>query len=159
VVRKNSKKGYIMKKIVIITSIILASSTLSAEVHRNTGCGLGSMIIENQNTVAKQILAATSNGTSGNQTFGITSGSLNCDQPIKLILNEKIERFVRDNIDEIALDISVGEGENLDTLSTLLDIKDAEKFKRTLQDNFSKIYTDDSVTSAQVIDNIMTIIG
>jgi hypothetical protein len=84
---------------------------------------------------------------------------MNCDQPIKLVSNDKVQRFVRDNIDEIALDISVGEGENLDTLSTLLDIKDAEKFKRTLQDNFSKIYTDDSVTSAQVIDNIMTIIG
>jgi hypothetical protein len=148
-----------MRKLALFASMVLVYSTLNAEVHRNTGCGLGSMIIENQNTVAKQVVAAISNGTSGNQTFGITSGSMNCDQPVKLVRNEQVEKFVADNMDEIALDMAAGAGENLDTVATLLNIKNRDVFNKTVQANFSKIYTSDSVTSAEVIDNIITILG
>lgn len=147
-----------MKKAILVTSLLVAS-TLSADVHRNTGCGLGSMIIENQNTVAKQILAATTNGTSGNQTFGITTGTLNCDKPVVLVSNEKIEKFVADNMDALAMDIAAGQGENLETLSTLMQVEDKAAFNKTLKANFSKIYTSTDVNSADVIDRIATIIG
>ncbi len=148
-----------MKKVYIIASTLLLTSSLSAEVHRNTGCGLGSMIIENQNTVAKQVLAATTNGTFGNQTFGITTGSLNCNKPYTVVSNEKIEKFVADNMDALAVDIATGNGENLDTLSTLMQVDDKASFSKLLKANFSKIYSSADVTSADVIDAISTITG
>ena len=148
-----------MKKVYIIASTLLLTASLSAEVHRNTGCGLGSMIIENQNTVAKQVLAATTNGTFGNQTFGITTGSLNCNKPYTVVSNEKIEKFVADNMDALAVDIATGNGENLDTLSTLMQVDDKASFSKLLKANFSKIYSSADVTSADVIDAISTITG
>ena len=148
-----------MKKVYVIASTLLLTSSLSAEVHRNTGCGLGSMIIENQNTVAKQVLAATTNGTFGNQTFGITTGSLNCNKPYTVVSNEKIEKFVADNMDALAVDIATGNGENLDTLSTLMQVDDKASFSKLLKANFSKIYSSADVTSADVIDAISTITG
>src|SRR5262245_22752963 len=42
------------------------------------GCGLGSVFFGSKPGFI-QVLAATTNGTSGNQTFGITSGTSNCD--------------------------------------------------------------------------------
>ncbi len=148
-----------MKRVIIVASTLLLTSSLSAEVHRNTGCGLGSMIIENQNTVAKQVLAAITNGTFGNQTFGITTGTLNCNKPYTVVSNEKIEKFVADNMDALAIDIASGSGENLDTLSTMMNIQDKAVFSETLKANFSKIYSSTNVTSADVIDAIATITG
>jgi hypothetical protein len=148
-----------MKRVIIVASTLLLTSSLSAEVHRNTGCGLGSMIIENQNTVAKQILAATTNGTFGNQTFGITTGTLNCNKPYTIVSNEKVEKFVADNMDALAVDIATGSGENLDTLSTLMNVEDKVAFSKALKTNFSKIYSSSDVTSADVIDAIAIIAG
>ena len=148
-----------MKRVILVASTLLLASSLSAEVHRNTGCGLGSMLIENQNTVVKQVLAAISNGTSGNQTFGITSGTLNCSKPVAIVSNEKIEKFVADNMDALAIDIASGSGENLDTLSMLMNVEDKATFSQTLKANFSKIYSSSDVTSADVIDAIATIAG
>jgi hypothetical protein len=148
-----------MKRVILVASTLLLASSLSAEVHRNTGCGLGSMLIENQNTVVKQVIANISNGTFGNQTFGITSGTLNCSKPVAIVSNEKIEKFVADNMDALAVDIASGSGENLDTLSMLMNVEDKAAFSQTLKANFSKIYSSSDVTSADVIDAIATIAG
>ncbi len=148
-----------MKIVKIAAVSLILTTALSAEVHRNTGCGLGSMLIEHQNTVAKQVLAAISNGISGNQTFGITTGSLNCNKPYSIVSNEKIEKFVADNMDELAIDIASGNGENLDTLSSMMNIQDKEAFSKKLKSNFSTIFSSADVTSAEVIDAIVTIAG
>ncbi len=64
-----------MKKLIIVA--LLASPLAAfAAGENNVGCGLGSAIWAGQKGIAPQILAATTNGTSANQTFGITSGTL-----------------------------------------------------------------------------------
>jgi hypothetical protein len=148
-----------MKKF-LIAALAVTTLTISAYAERNlnTGCGLGSMLIENQNTVAKQVVAATSNGLSGNQTFGITTGTMGCDKPVLLVSNE-VETFVADNMDNLATDIAAGQGETLETLATLLNVSDKEAFENKLKANFDKIYTSENVTSAKVIDAIVTIAG
>lgn len=148
-----------MKKI-FLTTLAVATLTVSAHAERNlnTGCGLGSMIIDNQNTVAKQVIAATLNTLSGNQTFGITTGTLGCDKPVLLVSNE-VETFVADNMDNLATDIAAGQGETLDTLASMLKVSDKKAFETKLKANFDKIYASEDVTSANVIDAIVTIAG
>ena len=58
-----------MKKLLLSTIAVVALSS-SAFANANTGCGLGSVLIKDQSTTVMQVLAATTNGTSGNQTFG-----------------------------------------------------------------------------------------
>lgn len=141
-----------MKK--IITLIAAIGLTTSIYANENTGCGLGSLIIKDQNTVALQALAATTNGIFGNQTFGITSGTLNCDKPSNFVSNDKLNRFVAENMDELALDISAGQGETLSTVAKLMNVEDSSTFSSKLQANFTKIYSSENVTSATVIDSI-----
>ncbi len=142
-----------MKKLLAI-SLFLAGSSAFAAGNSNTGCGLGSMLIPEQNSVATQVLAATSNGTFGNQTFGITSGSLNCTKPYKLVMNDRAQKFVADNMDTLAVEVASGEGESLDTLLSLIDVKDSSLAKAKLKANYSKIYANENVSSASVIDGI-----
>jgi len=100
------------------------------------------------------VLAATTNGTSGNQTFGITSGTSNCDKPSNFVSNDKLNKFVAENMDELALDISAGHGETLQTVAKLMNVENTDAFSAKLQANFSNIYSNQDVTSANVIDSI-----
>jgi hypothetical protein len=144
-----------MKKILLISATTaLLSTTLFAD---NVGCGLGNSVIKNQDSVLMQVFAVTTNGTSGNQTFGITSGTSGCTKPAKIVSNDKATKFVENNMDTLAMDISSGQGESIDTLATLLNVKDKSAFIAKLQKNFTNIYTTSDVTSAQVIDNIITV--
>ena len=148
-----------MRKILISTVALAMLSTASfAAGNSNTGCGLGSMLIPNQDTVATQVLAATTNGTSGNQTFGITSGSLNCTKPFKLVMNDKAQRFVADNMDAIAEDVAAGKGENLDTLLSMIKVENKEIAATKLKANFSMIYSSADVSSAQILDNMASVL-
>ncbi len=142
-----------MKKILLSSIAALAFSSV-AFANSNTGCGLGSLVIQNQDTVVTQVLAVTTNGTSGNQTFGITSGTLNCDKPMNFVSNDKLNTFVADNMDQLAMDISAGQGETLNTVAKLMNVQDTEAFNAKLKANFSNIYSSNNVTSASVIDSI-----
>lgn len=141
-----------MKKILSLIAAI--GLTTSIYANENTGCGLGSIIIKNQNSTVLQAIAATTNGTSGNQTFGITSGTSNCDKPSNFVSNDKLNKFVSENMDELAMDISAGKGETLNTVAKLMNVEDTKALGAKLQANFSNIYSSETVTSATVIDSI-----
>lgn len=145
-----------MKKTLLIAAATTLLTTASF-ANTNTGCGLGSDIIKNQDSVLMQVFAVTTNGTSGNQTFGITSGTSGCAKPAKFVSNDRANEFVAGNMDVLALDISNGQGEALSTLATLLNVANPDTFATVLQANFDKIYTSSNVNSADVIDNIIAL--
>jgi len=142
-----------MKKLLAIGAM---AGFLFAAGNPNTGCGLGTMIIPKQDSLLKQVVAATLNNISGNQTFGITTGTLGCEKPTKIAANEKLQKFVKDNIDQIAMDAAKGNGESIKTLAKLLNVKDENAFAKKLQANFDKIFASENISSGKVLDNIAT---
>lgn len=138
-----------------------AKSTTSGEAKRNTGCGLGTMLFKNKadNSTILQSLQATTNATFGNQTFGITSGTSECEQPAKFAKNDRLNEFVVANMDNLAKDIARGRGETLDAFADLMQVpveKRAE-FYQKLQANFAKVFTSENVVMANVVDNVVTV--
>ena len=83
----------------------------------------------------------------GNQTFGITSGTLNCKKT-QFVMNEQTQEFVASNMDQLAKEIAIGKGEALDTLAELMAVSDKASFVASLQDNYNKIYTSQDVDVA-----------
>jgi hypothetical protein len=143
-----------MKKLLVsIAAIAALSSAAYAGVNNQTGCGLGAVIIKDDSSAVMLALQATTNGTSGNQTFGITSGTLGCKKT-KFVMNERAEEFVASNMDTLAKEIAVGHGESVDTLAELLAVEDKALFASTLQSNYNAIYTSQKVQMADVLDNI-----
>jgi len=146
-----------MKKLLLSAIAAIALTTTAVAGGNNqTGCGLGSVIIKDNSSAVMLALQATTNGTSMNQTFGITSGTLGCTKT-KLVMNERAQEFVASNMDILAKEISVGHGESLDTLAELLEVQDTVAFSAELQANYNSIYTSQKVEMSDVLDNIATI--
>ena len=146
-----------MKKILLSTAatILLATSAM-ATVNNQTGCGLGSQLIKDDSSAVMLSLQATTNGTSGNQTFGITSGTSGC-QKTKFVMNETTERFVASNMDQLSKEIAMGHGEAVQTLAELLKVENKSAFIASLQKNYNSIYTSSNVKMANVLDNVSAI--
>lgn len=156
-----------MKKVLISAAILGIVSTGAAfaagSSQSNTGCGLGSMLLGEaaNDSTGLQLLVTTTNMTFGNQTFGITSGTLDCKQPSKIVKNDRLNEFVVSNIDSLAKDIAMGNGESLDTLAELMGISADKRTAvyASLQANFSNIFTSERVEAADVVDNIVSVVN
>jgi len=147
-----------MKKVLLI-GLVMSLMTVGlayAGQRDNCGCGWGTMLFEGKEGLVQQVLAATTNGFLGSQTFGISSGTAQCEQATSFASNEPLNRFVADNMDNLAMDIAMGQGEYLDTLAALMEVpmEEREEFSVSLQANFPEIYPADAITSVEVIENI-----
>ncbi len=142
-------------------TLVFSSAACAASAKANTGCGLGTVLWKNRadGSILSQALQATTNGSFGTQTFGITSGTLECSEPANAVKNEHLNRFVKANMDNLARDISQGRGETLDTFAELLQVplKKRSEFAAKLQGNFDKVFTSEQVVLADVIDNAVTV--
>ena len=143
-----------MKKL-LIAGLLVAASPL---VHANSaGCGLGSTLFKGQSGIGPNILAATTNGLSGNQTFGMSTGTLGCNG--NDTVTAAVVGFIDSNMERVARDMSTGEGESLETLATLMGIEGEDKatFFQVSQSNFSNIYSRDDVTSGEVLSALKSV--
>ncbi len=139
-----------MKKLLISLAVLLPASAFAAA--NNVGsCGLGSKVFEGQKGIAPQVLAVTTNGTFGNQTFGITSGTLGCSQDGVVTSAWKTAMGIDRNKAQVARDAASGQGETLDALAALLkiDAQDKAAFVSLAKARHSDIFA--SVDSADSI--------
>lgn len=146
---------------VVALSLMFVGAVHAGQAASNTGCGLGTMLFKNNadNSVVLQTFQATTNGFYGNQTFGITTGTSECQQPKNFVSNQELNEFMVANMDNLARDIAQGRGETLDAFAELLGVA-AEKrpeFYSQLQSGFAKIFTSPGVQMASVMDNIATV--
>ncbi|MDC0609706.1 DUF3015 domain-containing protein [Vibrio sp.] len=151
-----------MKKLLAVAALA-ATLPLShfAMADDDIGCGLGTMVFDGKSGKVFKVLGATTNGTSGNQTFGITFGTLGCDGTGTIDSKQKLAMFIDGNLDNLARDMAKGEGETLATLSEVWGIQDADKasFDTMAKQNFAKVFKSESVTSSEVLNNLNSVIA
>lgn len=140
-----------MKLIKFFAAAILCTG-LAANAHAlgAAGCGLGSLVF-NQNDFAHQLLAATTNGTFGSQTFGITFGTSNCTN--KGLINISMERqsFIEANFADLSRDVAAGQGEFVENLAKLYNVSDTKAFASTLQQNHAVIFASNAQNAVNQI--------
>lgn len=150
-----------MRKFVaaVATLSIITALNVSAVPQENCGCGIGTMIFEGQDGLVSQTLAVTTNGVFANILFGISTGTLECSQPDAIVQLDRARIFVAANMDNLASDIAVGNGEYIHTLAELIEVPKAERsqFYSQLQANFETIYSSDDVSHDEVLDTITKI--
>ena len=116
-----------MKKVALVAVAVAMAAGLavvaSAGSQNDAGCGVGSLIFKN-NDAGSQILAATTNGTFGNQTFGITTGSVGCTGGGigKMTGKAKTDQvnFVAANFRDLNREMVTGGGEYVNSLAALM---------------------------------------
>lgn len=144
----------------------LAASAAYADNHGgaangdSTGCGLGTTIWSGQSGLVPNVLAVTTNGTVGSQTFGITTGTLGCDKD-DVVASAEVRQFASVNLDNLAADIARGEGETLASLASAMEVEtpDQALMFATLKGNFTRIFPNNDVTSDQVVVSIQQVMA
>ena len=146
-----------MKKIIIASLMVL--TPLAVQAGNSAGCGLGSTLFKGQSGVAPNVLAATTNGISGNQTFGMTTGTLGCNG--NDTVTAAADTFLDANMERVARDMATGEGEALDTLATLMGVDAIDKaaFYTVSQSNFKTIFSRDDVSSLEVMASLKAVMS
>jgi hypothetical protein len=141
-----------MKKLLL--SLLLAAVSGLAFADNGAGCGAGSILFKGQRGVAPHVLAATTNGSFGNQTFGMSSGTLGCDATDEI--DVMAANFFDQNLEQLATDMSRGEGEHLNALMALMKVQDADKnyFKSMVKKQFSTIFPSQNVTSNEALSKL-----
>lgn len=141
--------------------LCVGSVAAHADAAGGNGCGWGNMLFEGQRGMAPHFLATTTNGTSGNATFGMTSGTNGCDTSVKLGYGGRSMLAMNGMLDNIAEDMAQGQGEALDAYATLLGVEKADRahFAKVAQANFSTIFSAPDVTGEQVLANTLEVMS
>jgi hypothetical protein len=121
-----------MKKLIALL-VFVTSGALFAAGYGSAGCGLGSMLLGDKPGFV-QVFAATTNGTSGSQTFGISSGTSNCGSGGKTPT-----QFIEVNKAALANEMAKGQGETLQALSEIYGCQGAN-FGDTMKSNYKNIF-------------------
>lgn len=134
-------------------SMASASTALAHDKYGLAGCGLGSMVIENKTGMSAQTAAATTNGTSASQTFGITSGTSNCTAEGVILASKEQEAFFEANFASIQKDMASGGGEHLAAFTGMLGCADATQpaVFATAQESFGQVFPTDQTTPTQAL--------
>lgn len=138
---------------------VLAVGSTAAFADRDVGCGIGSQVWAGQSGKVAKILAGTTNGLFANQLFGITFGTLGCSGTGTV--TAQAVTFTNENAEALARDMAVGEGESLNVLAALLNIKSEDKarFFAVSKENFSEIYSADNQDAFQVLASLQTVMS
>lgn len=142
-----------MNKILLASLMVGGAFLISAPVNAqdNVGCGLGAMAWKGESSTVANILAATTNVSFGTQTFGISSGTSGCEQSGRITggTGRMSLAFIENNMDQFAMDASVGHGETIDTLAGILNV-DSEKLGQISKENFAVIFSNENVDAVSV---------
>ena len=110
-----------------VAALLMQAAQVSAAPNPDTGpgCGLGKLAwsdYEHQKDIAPQVLMATTNGTFGSQTFGISSGTSGCTNDGTIMSQHKANVFVAANYDSLSQEMARGGGEHLASLAELMGV-------------------------------------
>lgn len=119
--------------------------TMSGQGYGMAGCGLGSIVF-GQKPGMVQIFATTTNGVSLNQSFGISSGTLNCGESGK---SAKVDQFIEVNKMALETDMARGNGETLTALGQVLDCTNAD-FSASMKSNYKTTFPNGGATPEQI---------
>lgn len=151
----------VLSKGLLLGALGLASVGAHAAQAGGGGCGWGNMVFEGQHGLFPHLIATTTNGTSGNATFGLTSGTNGCDSSVRLGYGGRSLFAMNGMLDNIAEDMAQGQGEALDAYATLLGIEQQDRahFAQVTHRHFGEIFSSESATGEQVLANTLAIMS
>ncbi|MFN3454919.1 MAG: DUF3015 family protein [Pseudobdellovibrio sp.] len=142
-----------LKSVIAILFLGFTSLALAAG---DAGCGLGSMIIT-KNSKLLQLIAGTTNVSTGTQTLGITFGTSNCSANGIVQKDKQIQYFVEVNQSELTREMAQGHGEKLSTLAALngcTSDSQISSFSSKAQASFGSIVPSAQTTAIDFVQNM-----
>lgn len=148
-----------MKK-VLIGALLLGTSTLAmAEAPGGPNCGWGNMLFKGQSGLGPHLVATITNGTSGNATFGMTTGTNGCSVNGTLTYGGQAMIGMEGVLDEFIADAANGQGEAMNAMAVSMGIspEDRPVFAQAMHENFNTLFPTSDVTSDDVYASIVEV--
>lgn len=130
--------------VAIAVTFFPVAAMAAANPDTGPGCGLGKLAwseTAHQKNIGPQVMMATTNGTFGSQTFGISSGTSGCTNDGVVFAEQKVNVFAAINFENLSQEMAQGRGEHLASLATLMGVPvehQAEFFAMT-QDKYTTL--------------------
>jgi hypothetical protein len=149
-----------MKRILLGTLFTAVSINAMAQAPGGPDCGWGNMLFEGQRGTPAHFLASTTNGTSGNATFGMTSGTNGCSTNASLTYGGKSWFAMNGMMNELSEDMAKGNGEALTTYAVVLGVapEDRAHFAAVTHQHFQQIFSKADVTADDVHTNTLAVL-
>jgi len=143
-----------VSKVVGVVALVALPSLAFAEAPGGPNCGWGNMLFKGNAGLGPHLGASLTNGTSGNATFGMSSGTNGCS-PDGTLTYGGISLLAQ-VMDEFSEDVARGEGDALNAVALTLgiEVQDRAAFSRLTRDNFSTLFPNESVTAEEVMTSI-----
>jgi len=145
-----------IKKTLAGAILLTASSASFAVAPGGPGCGWGNMLFEGSSGPI-HFLATTTNGTSGNKTFGMTSGTNGCS--IDGALTYGGQSMIASIMGEFSEDVAQGQGEAVNAVAVSMGVEkaDREHFAKVMHNNFSTLFPTAEVTADEVYSSMISV--
>lgn len=145
-----------MKKVLVAVSLVVVmhAGVAHAAKYGSAGCGLGAMLIGDDPGLG-QLVAATLNSLLFNQSFGISSGTLNCGTEALEDLRGSTKTYIEGNREVLARDIARGRGDTIVGLSAIAGCSDTQKVGVVLQSKYETIFPNEKASSDEVTDAVI----
>ena len=143
-----------MKKIIAGIALLTASSSAMAVAPGGDNCGWGNLLFEGQSGLGAHIIASITNGSTFNNTFGMTFGTNGCSTSGTLTYGGK--SMVSSIMGEFSEDVAAGEGDAMDTVAIIYGVEkqDRATFSRVMHENFTVIFPSEDVTADEMMASI-----
>ena len=143
-----------VSKVVGVIALAALPSLAFAEAPGGPNCGWGNMLFKGNAGLGPHLGASLTNGTSGNATFGMSSGTNGCS-PNGTLTYGGISLLAQ-VMDEFSEDVARGEGDALNAVALTIgiEVQDRAAFSRLTHDNFSTLFPSESVTAEEVMASI-----
>ena len=122
-------------------------------------CGWGNMLMEGSSGLPSHMIASITNGTSGNATFGMTSGTNGCSADGQLTYGGKSLLSMTAVMDEFVADAANGQGEAMDAVAVAMGVTadDRAVFADVVHQNFDSIFSDSENTAEDVFNALVEV--
>ena len=149
-----SQSGFI-----VVAALMFALNTslsLAGISDNGPGCGLGKLAwgeYKSPKNIAPQVMMATTNGTFGSQTFGISFGTSGCTNDGKVMAEHQANLFVASAFDTLSEDMAKGGGEYLTVLATLMGVPTEQQpaFFAMTQEHYRRLVDSGEISSVALI--------
>jgi hypothetical protein len=135
----------------VLVAAVLAAPAFAGN-QNDAGCGLGAQLFK-ENRPVDQVLAATTNGCFGTQTFGITTGTLGCSSGGVIKSSREREVFTATNFRALEQELASGSGQYEASLAALTGCK-ADAFAAFAKARYEKLFPTQKTSSTELLSNL-----
>jgi hypothetical protein len=114
------------------------------------------LLSNKDNDKVTQVIGATTNGTFGSQTFGISSGTSGCTEDGAVKVARATEVFTEVNLDSLRREMAAGDGEYVNTFAMLLGASETKRpqMVQFFQTEYANLFPTPETSSAEMLEHL-----